>query len=188
MIDVGTNRMFAVGAVTVFGGYIAGVLSVLLRGGTEVEAVRKYLSGEIGINWMQAFMSGPFFVLLVLFCGLFLFGWLLAMPILFYKSYGLGYTAGLFLAAMGTKGFLPLGLCLFPSAVAECVLLIYAFRDAFPMSFLLFRGLSGEASDFFSGLKSYLLRSLVLFQCASFVLLWDLFLSPIILSGIRDLL
>lgn len=188
MKDMGSSRTFAAAAVAVFGGYLAGVLSVLLRGEADTALVTDYLTSQTGTNWLQAFASGPFFVLLVLFCGVFFFGWLFALPLIFYKSYGLGYTAGLFLAALGTRGFLPLGLCLFPSAAAECVILIRGCRDALPMSFSLFRGLSQDATPFFSALKSYLLRSLVLFQCSAFVLLWDLFLAPLILSGIRDLL
>ena len=185
---MGSNRTFAVAAVTVFCGYLAGVFSVLLRGGADLALVTQYLTAPSEINWTEAFVGGPLFVLLVLFCGVFFFGWLFVLPLVFYKAYGLGYTAGLFLAALGTRGFLPIGLCLFPSAAAECLLLVRSARDALPLSYALFRGRCGDAKPFFDGVKSYLLRSLVVFQCSAFVLLWDLFLSPLILSGIRDLL
>ena len=179
---------FIAAAVTVFVGYCSGVLTVLIRGEVDKTLVEQYLSSDLGTNWLRALETGPFYVLVVFLCGVFFFGWLLVLPLIFYKCYGLGYSAGLFLAAFGTKGFLPLGLCLFPSAAAECLLLIRAGRDAIPQSFLLFRGFGGEATPFFAGLKGYFLRSLVIVQCSSFVLLWDLFLSPLILSGIRDLL
>ncbi len=185
---MGSNRTFALGAVTVFLGYLVGVLTVMFRGGAGVDYVTEYLKSPTELNWMDAFASGPLFVLLVMFCGLFFFGWLFVFPLIFYKSFGLGYTAGLFLSALGTKGFLPLGLCLFPSAAAECVLLIRSARDAFPQSWMLFCGLFRDPTGFFNSLRGYLLRSLVLFQCTSFVLLWDLFLAPLILTGIRDLL
>ncbi len=183
-----SDRTFIAGAVTVFLGYLSGVLTVLLRGDGELSLVTQYLTSPPQTNWLRAFESGPLYVLLVLCCGVFFFGWLISLPLVFFKSYGLGYTAGLFLAVYGAKGFLPLGLCLFPSAMAECLLLIRAVRDALPLSFSLFRGWNGDASSFFQRLKSYLLRSLVIFQCSAFVLLWDLFLSPLILSGIRDFL
>lgn len=186
---MGSKKTFIAAAATVFGGYLSGVLTVLLRGGADTSLVLRYLNSETETNWLRAFESGPLYVLLVFCCGVFFFGWLTALPLVFYKTYGLGYTAGLFLAAYGTKGFLPLGLCLFPSAAAECLLLIRAARDALPQSFALFRGLKGgDAASFFQGIKSYFLRSLVIFQCSAFVLLWDLFLAPLILSGIRDLL
>ncbi len=179
---------FIAGAVTVFVGYLSGILTVLLQGNVDGDLVRRYLSAELGTDWLRAFETGPLYVLLVFFCGVFLFGWLAAFPLVFYKSYGLGYSAGLLLAVYGAKGFLPLGLCLFPSGAAECLLLIRAARDAVPQSYALFRGLQGDSTLFFAGLKGYLLRSLVIIQCSSFVLLWDLFLSPLILSGIRDML
>lgn len=185
---MGSNKTFLAAAVTVFAGYLSGVLTVLFRGGVDTALVLQYLNSETEANWLRAFGTGPLYVLLVFCCGVFLLGWLIALPLVFYKTYGLGYTAGLFLSVYGTKGFLPLGLCLFPSAAAECLLLIRAARDALPQSFLLFRGFKGDATPFFQGIKSYFLRSLVIFQCSAFVLLWDLFLSPLILSGIRDLL
>lgn len=183
------NKMFLAASATVFLGYVSGILTVLFQGNADGELVAQYLASQTETNWLHAFESGPLFVLLVFLCGVFLLGWLVAFPLVFYKTYGLGYSAGLFLAVYGTKGFLPLGLCLFPSAAAECLLLIRAARDAVPQSFELFRGAVGkDSAPFFSGLKGYTLRSLVIFQCSSFVLLWDLFLSPLILSGIRDLL
>lgn len=188
MMDMSSARTFIAASLTVFFGYLSGVLTVFFRGGVSRDFALSYVASELTPQWLRAFESGPFYVLLVFLCGLFLFGWLFALPLIFYKSFGLGYTAGLFLAAFGAKGFLPLGLCLFPSAAAECVLLIRGARDALPQSFLLFRGMKGDAAPFFQSLKPYLLRSLVIFQCSAFVLLWDLFLSPLILSGIRDLL
>lgn len=181
------KKMFAVGSGVVFLGYLAGVVTVFFQG-VEEGYVTRYLSSLPSPRWGQAFLSGPFFLLLTLSCGLFLFGWLIVYPLIFYKAYGFGYSAGLFLAALGAKGFLPLGLCLFPSAAAECLLLARASRDAFPQSFALFRGMKGEASSFFDSVRPYLLRSLVLFQCSSFVLLWDLFFAPLILSGVREYL
>lgn len=185
---MGSQRYFAAGGVTVFAGYLTGILTVLLRGQGNAQEVMGYLTSDLRPDWFQGFVSGPLFVLLVQFCGVFLFGWLFIFPLIFYKSYGLGYTAGLFLGALGTKGLLPLGLCLFPSALAECLLLIFAAKEAFPQSLALFHGLQGGGTGFFEGVRRYLLRSLVLFQCSSFVLIWDLFLSPLILSGIRDML
>ena len=179
---------FIAAAVTVFCGYLSGVLSVLLGGDVEGTIVEQYLFSDLGTNWLRGFETGPLYVIVVFLCGVFFFGWLIVLPLIYYKCYGLGYSAGLLLAVFGTKGFLPLGLCLFPSAVAECMLLIRAARDAIPQSFLLFRGFGGDSASFFLGLKGYFLRSLVIIQCSSFVLLWDLFLSPMILSGIRDLL
>ena len=188
MITMESNRTFLGAAVTVFAGYLSGVITVLLRGVKNGDLVLQYLNSQTETNWLRAFGAGPLYVLLVFCCGVFLFGWLVALPLVFYKSYGLGYTAGLFLAVYGAKGFLPLGLCVFPSAAAECLLLIRAARDALPLSFSLFRGWKGDTTPFFQDLKPYFLRSLVIVQCSSFVLLWDLFLSPLILSGIRDLL
>ena len=184
---MGSNKTFLAAAVTVFAGYLSGVITVLVRGG-EGNLVLQYLNSQTETDWLRAFGTGPLYVLLVFCCGVFLFGWLIALPLIFYKSYGLGYTAGLFLAVYGTKGFLPLGLCVFPSAMAECLLLIRAARDALPLSFSFFRGWNGNVTPFFQDLKPYFLRSLVIFQCSSFVLLWDLFLSPLILSGIREML
>jgi hypothetical protein len=179
---------FIAAAVTVFFGYFSGILTVLIRGEAEGTLVTQYLSSDLGTHWLRALETGPLYVVAVFLCGVFFFGWLAVLPLIFYKCYGLGYSAGLFLAVYGTKGFLPLGLCLFPSAAAECLLLIRAGRDAIPQSFLLFRGIQGDATPFYDGLKGYFLRSIVIIQCSSFVLLWDLFLSPMILSGIRDLL
>ncbi len=182
------KRMFAVGTVTVFAGYLAGVLTVMLGGGGGKDYVFSYVTAVASPDWWQAFLKGPFFVLLILCFGVFFFGWLLVYPLLYYKAYGYGYTAGLFLAALGTKGFLPLGLCLFPSAAAECALMIRAAGDAFPLSFSLFRSLKGNPEVFFSSLRGYFLQGLVLFQCTSFVLLWDLFMAPLILSGIGEII
>ena len=188
-MDMKSQKTFIGAVLTVFGGYFSGVITVLLRGVTESDLVARYLAAETRTDWLGAFLAGPFYVLLTLCCGVFLFGWLMVLPVVFYKSYGLGYTAGLFLACYGAKGFLPLGLCIFPSAAAESLLLIRSARDALPQSFSLFQGLrDGVSPCFFQGLKAYLLRSLVVFQCSAFVLLWDLFLSPLILSGIRDML
>ncbi len=179
---------FIAASVTVFAGYLSGILTVLLGGGADETLVTQYLSSDLGTNWLRGLETGPMYVIAVFLCGVFFFGWLAILPLIFYKCYGLGYSAGLFLAVYGAKGFLPLGLCLFPSAAGECLLLIRAARDAIPQSFLLFCGFSGDATPFFHRLKGYFLRSLVIIQCSSFVLLWDLFLSPLILSGIRDLL
>lgn len=167
---------------------MTGILTVLLGGRGDSQEVMAFLSADLQVDWLQGFVSGPLFVLLVQFCGIFLLGWLFIFPLIFYKSYGLGYTAGLFLGALGTKGLLPLGLCLFPSAVAESLLLIFAAKEAFPQSLALFQGLKEGGKEFFDGVRRYLLRSLVLLQCTSFVLIWDLFLSPLILSGFRDML
>ena len=182
------NRMFVVGAITVFAGYLAGVLTVLFAGGASGDYLRRFLTSQATPNWLAAFLSGPFFVLLVYFCGVFFLGWLFVFPLLYYKSYGYGYTAGLLLAGLGGRGFLPLALCLFPSAVAECLLLVCMAREALPQSVALFQSRKGDAQAFLSGLSSYLLHGLVWVQCSAFVLLWDLFLSPLILSGISEIL
>lgn len=182
-----SKKRFALGAGVVFLGYLSGAVTVLFRG-ADADLVARYLSSPAGTNWWQAFLSGPFFVLMTLCCGLFLFGWLAVYPLIFYKAYGFGYSAGLFLAALGTRGFLPLGLCLFPSAATECLLLVRASQDSFFQSLALFCGMKEDAGSFFSSLRSYLLRGLVLFQCSAFVLLWDLFFAPLILSGIREYL
>lgn len=182
------KTVFAVGILTVFAGYVTGVLTILFGGGVAGEYVEEYLSASPSPRWWDAFCSGPGFLLLALCCGVFFFGWLLLFPLVYYKAYGYGYTAGLFLAALGMKGLLPLALCLFPSALAECALLVFVCREAFPLSFSLFENLRGRGEGFRDGLRGYLLHGLVLFQCSSFVLLWDLFLSPLILSGIREML
>lgn len=188
MKDMDKKRIFAVGAVTVFAGYLAGVLTVVFGGGVGGKYVEQYFAQTPRIDWWSGFLSGPFFVLLAYFCGLFFLGWLFVFPLLYYKAYGYGYTAGLFLATLGVKGLLPLGLCMFPSAAAECVLLVCIARDAFPLSFSLFRSWRGETEAFSAHLRSYLLHGLVLLQCSSFVLLWDLFLAPLMQSGIGEML
>jgi len=179
---------YALGTLTVLGGYVAGCLTVIFSGENGTEYVARYLSQSASLSWGRAFAAGPLYLLILLFCGLFFFGWLCVYPLIGYKAYGYGYTAGLFLSAMGYRGLLPLGLCLFPSAVAECALLVRASREAFPQSFALFSGLRDGGDVFFSGLRGYLLRGLVLFQCSSFLLLWDLFLAPAILNGLRQML
>jgi hypothetical protein len=117
-----------------------------------------------------------------------LLGWLFLFPLLFYKAYGFGFSAGLFFAAMGTKGLLPLSLCVFPSALAQCLMLVFAAKDAFPLSLSLFLGIRGSPAAFFESLRPYFLRGLVLLQCSSILLLWDLYLSPLILDGLRSVL
>lgn len=182
-----SRTTLALGSGTVFSGYLAGVISVLISGGAP-GAAEQYLSAEATPDWWLGFLSGPLFVLLAGLCGVFLLGWLTVYPLVFYKAYGLGYTAGLLLAAYGTKGFLPLGLCLFPSAAGEFVLLIRQGQLAFPTSLALLRHCRGAEGNIAGELRRYALRSLVLLQCSSAVLLWDLFLSPLILSGIRNFL
>ena len=182
------KTVFIAGMLAVFAGYVTGVLTVLLGGGASDGYVEEYLSASPAPRWWEAFCNGPGFILLALCFGVFFFGWLLIFPLVFYKAYGYGYTAGLFLAALGTKGFLPLALCLFPAALAECALLAFVCREAFPLSFALFGARTGKGDAFEAGLRPYLLHGLVLLQCSSFVLLWDLFLSPRILSGIREML
>ena len=184
---MGSKKTFLAAALTVFAGYLSGVLTVFFRGG-DLAAVRQFVRGTAELHWGQAFAAGPAFVVLTALCGVFLFGWLCVLPLIFYKSYGLGYTAGLFLAAFGTKGFLPVALCLFPSGITVSLLMIRVAKEALPLSFRLFRGISSDPKPFFDSLKGFLLRSLVFVQCSAIVLLWDLFLSPLILSGIRDLL
>lgn len=178
---------FFAGAATCLCGYVAGAITVLLRGG-DGNAVEAFLAAEVQRDWLSALLAGPGHLLPVLGCGLFLFGWLVALPLVFYRTFGLGYTAGLFLSALGTKGFLPLGLCLFPSAAGECLLLIRAVREALPQSWDLFRGRLGDNSAFAARWRGYCLRGIVSLQLSSALMLWDLYLSPLILSGIRDLL
>ena len=182
------TAFFATGVLSVLGGYVGGCLTVLLGGGSEQDAVAEYLSGEGQISWLRALEGGPLYLLLLLFCGLFFFGWVFVYPLVVYKAYGYGYTAGIFLSALGIRGLLPLGFCLFPSALAECLLLVYGAKEAFPQSFALFSGLREGGGNFFGGLRPYLLRALVLFQCSSFVLLWEVFLSPKILEAIGEML
>ena len=185
MKEMKPKYVFAAGTLTVFAGYFSGVLTVFFGGGAEDSYVSAYLSSTPSVRWLEAFLNGPGYLFLTLCCGVFLLGWFLVFPLIFYKAYGYGYTAGLFLAALGTKGLIPLGLCLFPPAVAECALLVCACKEVFPLSFSLFRGAS---KDFTKGLRPYLLHGLVLFQCSSFVLLWDLFLAPLLLEGVREML
>ncbi|MBQ1217609.1 MAG: hypothetical protein IIX85_06590 [Clostridia bacterium] len=180
-----SDRMFFVACVTVLLGYLAGVIVVSLHGG-DTSLVTSYLAAEPRTDWLSALGSGPAFVLGILCCGLFLFGWLGALPLAFYKAYGLGYTAGLFLSALGTSGYLPLALCLFPSALGICLLMAVALRDALPLSYDLFRGWLCKKERPLPDLKSYLLRSLTLFQCSSFLLLWDLFLAPLLLTSLQN--
>ncbi len=179
--------LFFLSCLPVFLGYPAGILTVFFTV-PDVSAAERFLSASPSQNWGQSFLSGPAFVFGTVLCGVFLFGWLAVFPLVFYKAFGLGYSAGLFLGAFGLRGLLPVGLCLFPSALVETLLLIRASRDAFVQSRALFRGFSADPTPFFSGLKAYLLRSLVLLQCSAFVVLWDLFLSPLMLSSFRDLL
>lgn len=177
--------MFFVACITVLLGYLTGVIAVSFYGGDE-SLVSSYLTSEPCTDWLSAFGSGPAFVLGIVCCGLFLFGWLAALPLAFYKAYGLGYTAGLFLSALGTAGYLPLALCLFPSALGVCLLMAVALRDALPLSYDLFRGWLCKKERPLPDLKSYLLRSLTLFQCSSFLLLWDLFLAPLLLTSLQN--
>lgn len=182
------TALFATGVLFVLGGYVGGCLTVLLGGGTGADAVTGYLSGGGEVSWLRALESGPLYLLVLLFCGLFLFGWLFVYPLVGYKAYGYGYTAGVFLSALGVRGLLLLGFCLFPSALAECLLLVYGAKAAFPQSFALFSGFREGGACFFRELRPYLLRALVLFQCSSFVLLWEVFLFPNILGAIREML
>lgn len=182
------KTVFAVGMLTVFFGYVAGVLTVLFAGGAGAGYVEDYLAASPAPRWWDAFCNGPGFVLLALCCGVFFFGWLLIFPLVYYKAYGYGYTAGLFLASLGAKGLLPLALCLFPAALAECAILVCVCREAFPLSLSLFVGLRRAGKPLGTEIRVFLMHGLVLFQCSSFVLLWDLFLSPLILSGIREML
>ncbi len=181
------KTLFFIAAVPVFAGYLTGVGAIFF-GNPDLSPTVTFLEESVSQSWGQAFLAGPTFVLGALFCGLFLFGWLTVFPLVFYKAFGLGYSAGLFFAAFGWKGILPVGLCLFPSAAVECLLLVQASREAFGQSWALFRGWKGDSAEFFGKLKAYLLRGVVLVQCSAFVMLWDLFLSPVILSIFRDLL
>ncbi len=179
--------MFSVACLTIFAGYLTGVGAVLLRT-PDLSPARAYLEQPLQLQWGQAFLAGPAFVLGAILCGVFLFGWLAVFPLIFYKAFGLGYSAGLFFAAFGWKGILPVGLCLFPSAAIECLLLVKVAPMAFDQSWALFRGEGGEKRGFFEEWKAYLLRSTVLLQCSAFVMLWDLYLSPLMLSAFRDFL
>lgn len=176
---------FAIGALSVLVGYAVGVLAVFLGEGTDRVS---FSDASLQPDWLRAFASGPLFVIGAVACGVCFFGWLAVYPLLFYKSYALGYSAGLLLASFGMRGMLPLGLCLFPSAAAECMLLVRASSQAFESSFRLFRGSGEGARSFYDGLCGYLMQGLTMIQCSSFVLIWDLFLSPCILAQMRELL
>lgn len=174
---------FWVACGTVVCGYLCGIAAAWFRGG-ETDLVREWFSASSVPRFGQAFCAGPVFVLAVLLCGFCVFGWLFVLPSVFLKAYGFGYTAGLFLAAMGTPGLLPLGLCVFPSSSAVCLLLIGAAQEALPFSVALGRSVRGDPLPE-SVLRTYLLHGLVLFQCTAFPMLWDLLPARWILGLLR---
>lgn len=194
--------------VTALAGYAGGILSAFFASEESrkqmEEMVSLLFSGTSDGDFLSAFCSGPLFVLAEVCAGLFLFGFVLIFPILFFKTYGLGYSAGMCYAVLGSKGILTVLFGIFPSGVLVAVLMVTAAEDAFPFSlsflkkkrtagYLLVDGIkvggllepteapvTEEKASF--ALERYLTRGLllVLLSCAS--ILADLYISPFLLN------
>ena len=180
--------LLAVPCAAAFLGYTGGFSSVVWLGHGETSAVASYLSASAAPDWGRALCGAPLFLAALLLCGVSIAGWLFVYPLVFYRFFGFGYTAGLFVSALGTKGMIPLLLCLFPSALVEGILLICAAQKALPCSVDLLQRLKTGRTLPEAEPTRYLMHGLILFQCTSFVQLWDLYPARWIKDALSDLL
>ena len=174
------RTVLIVGCATLFCGYVCGGVALRLGGIPENVSALFSLSPSV----LSAFFTEAFPVAAVLLCGLCVFGWLLVCPLLFIRFFGLGYFAGLLLAVNGVKGLLPLGLCLFPSAAVEGILLVCSAREATSFSVALAGSMCGRPITP-SAPENYAFHALSLFQTSALCMLWDLCPAPLIAAFLQ---
>lgn len=189
-ILIGGKYLFS-SLITVFFGYLAGSYSVRNLSVSEIERLGRlsysiYSHDMFNTDFFSAFLNNSFFIILVFLAGLSVIGFLAVLPLIFYKSYGFGFSAALFYLVFGAKGIIPVITLLLPPAFIMFVLLIFSGADA--LSFSLNVLIAEDKHNSMNRLKNYLIKGTI-YSVLSFTLpAFDIFIYPLAVSLFRWLI
>lgn len=168
--------------LAVFFGYLAGAYSVRSLGISEIERLGKlsysiYEQDVFNTDFFTSFSNSSLFIIIVLIAGLSVIGFLTVLPILFYKSYGIGFSAAIFYLVFGAKGIIPVITLLLPAALIIFILLIYSGAEALSFSMNVLNG--EDRHNSLLRLKSYLFKSTIYSILSLIIPIFDIVIYPL---------
>jgi hypothetical protein len=162
-------------------GYFAGAYSVRGLSISEIERLGK-LSYEIynqdvfNTNFFTAFCNSSLFIIIILLAGLSVVGFLAVLPLIFYKSYGFGFSAAIFYLVFGAKGIIPVTTLLMPAAFVIYILLIFSGADALCFSLNVLNG--EDRHNSLLRLRDYLFKTIIYSILSLIIPFFDIIVYP----------
>ncbi|MDF2686802.1 MAG: hypothetical protein K0S55_1985 [Clostridia bacterium] len=162
-------------------GYFAGAYSIRGLSVSEIERLGKlsyaiYNQDVFNTDFLTAFYNNSLFIIIILFAGLSVIGFLAVLPLIFYKSYGFGFSSAVFYLVFGAKGIIPVITLLLPTAFIIYILLIFSGADALCFSLNVLNG--EDKHNSMLRLRDYLFKTVIYSVISLVVPFFDIVIYP----------